>query len=387
MADNNLNVILVNSGLLTFSLGVFSISILMRFHPKFEMDLYRKRSIIDKLEASPFIISSSFCILVCLTASYFLFKKLGIPLFAKNVSFSYIKFARHGGWSGWQLLSIHCILPLTCLLLLGKGKLHRNKKIIQLGLVLTILTILLMILTSRRYIIFDFIIWIMSLFSYIGEEKLRFSWKKLLAFTFFILIIFSGLDIFRTPSYKGGLHSIREIPFLVWKTIEHRVLLSEARGIYTILDLFPSKKNFFWGYTYIDQITSYGPGIAPKFNLGRWLYQERLYYFVGKYIPLDAGYLPPTFFGELYANFGLLSLIGMFVWGMFLQVLFIHFIRNKKKYLHRIVLYSIAFPFLARSCLLGFYEPLNFTVSYVIFFFIIIFAIPNALLKKVKNNQ
>lgn len=371
-----MSLIMVSTGLLSFSIGTFIAAILLNFHPKLEIGRFRNRKINDTIKGTKFNLNAMLAILSAFLIIITMVQAFGIPMLSKNPTEAYVSMARSNASSAITL-SFQIILPLFSMLVLAKGLLYNQRVTRLFAILLAIIsTLLMIIMTSRRYFALDFAMWIIIMYSCFHKLRMKAKWLVILALGF--LIFFSAFELIRLPPAQQHISFGDKMLYLMDR-IEHRIFLTEATGVNILLTLLPAKHDFFWGYTYTEQMKSIIPGQKPEFLLGDWLYEAK---FGKSSIP---GYLPPTALGELYANFGLLALFGMFIWGYILQFVFITFVRSRKKYIHNFVLYAIITGHFARSSLLGLYGGL-INIIYIFLGFIALFILPQMFLTMIDKS-
>ncbi|HDK27937.1 MAG TPA: hypothetical protein ENG48_12730 [Candidatus Atribacteria bacterium] len=190
-----------------------------------------------------------------------------------------------------------------------------------------------------------------------------------------ILTLFISIGVHRYIK-TGESSNIIELAF---KVIERRIIQIEASTALFIIEKFPNRFPYFYGYTIWDKLKALLPGIRADFSFGHWLFAE--FFAVRGYRGERIGFLPPTFIGEFYANFGLLSIVFLLIWGGLLQLFYIMFIRkcNTADY---VILSSIAIAFLGRSALLSFYIPIYVSL-FSLFCYLVLFRLPAKIIRNI----
>jgi hypothetical protein len=251
------------------------------------------------------------------------------------------------------MLGITLLLPLITLLTLVYGYAQQESLIWLAGIIALSATLAFMILTSRRYPILDFGIWTICLVSYLRFRNYSEMTRILLLSALVVIPFFLGMSFIRNPRF-GDFQSML---IASWRHFRNRIFLTQATGVNYIFTAFPNTYDYFGAGFLVDRLVSILPGgHSPSF--GGELFDAVL---AG-----DGGFLPPTLVGKLYFSFGGLGLVGLFVWGILLQTMFIAFVRIQKTPL-TVVLFAVFSGLLGRSLIQGFLSPLN-RIKYVFIF-------------------
>lgn len=264
----------------------------------------------------------------------------GSPLLS-NVSFR--------AWAAahsWPMIGITLFLPFIALLTLTYGYTQQDSLIWRAGILTLGTTLAFMILTSRRFPVMDFGIWTICLISYLRFRNYSEMTRLLLVSFLLAISFFLGISFVRNPR-PGGLEGILIVS---GRHLRNRIFLTQATGVNYIFTTFPHTHDYFGGEFLLDRLVSVLPGYGHAQTFGGELFDTVL---AG-----DGGFLPPTLIGKLYLSFGGLGLIGLFIWGVLLQTVFVAFVRIQKTPLTS-VLFAVFSGLLGRSLIQGFLSPVN----------------------------
>lgn len=322
-----------------FAAGVLLTSTVANFDAFAETQSYAYSPVVAKLNGNFYRALIPFLALLTVWIGW-AFTKFGSPLFG---GVAYVKWVSQ---LSWEMVGITVLLPFLTLLFLTVGYAKQDTRYWRLGVIALILTSGFMILTSRRYPMFDFAIWATCLYLYIRFRNFNQIGKILgyglaLGVTFFV-----GIELIRNP---GPGPSEGAIAAGV-RYLRNRIILSEATGVNYILEHYPQETGFLHGQFMADQLISLYPGLDRKIRVGNEIFDS---VFTG-----EGGYLPPTMIGELYIDFGLAGFVGLFVWGVILQTVFMFFIRIPKTVIN-VVLFAVITGLLGRSLITGILTPIN----------------------------
>lgn len=255
------------------------------------------------------------------------------------------------------MLGVRLFLPLTTILILVYGYAQQESLIWRVGIVALGATFIFMILTSRRYPVLDFGIWIFCLASYVRYRNYSQITRILSVIVLVTIPFFLVISFIRAP--VDG--SFETVVIGVWRRLRNRIFLSQATSVNYIFTIFPHNRSYFGVEFLMRRVISILPGgSAPSF--GEELYNS---VFAG-----SGGFVPPTLVGKLYFSLGRLGLVGLFIWGVLLQTIFIGFVRIQKTPL-AVVLFALTSGLLGRSLIQGFLSPVN-SIKYV---FVLLFPL------------
>jgi len=296
---------------------------------------------------------------VVITTSILLFYIFGVPLFADIPDLAYVSFARN---IGPLIMIFSLIIPMIVIFQMVNDYLAFNK-IKPYFIVVSMIAIIMLSLTSRRYFQLDMMIWLIFAYKLCGGRIKLFTTIKLfcLAIALFVLIYIP----------REGIMDV----YRIIDMLERRVLLIELRGITTIYEYF-LPNNLLGADYFLKQLTALIPFISKDFNLGHELYWLTTHNSTG-------GYLPPTLYGEMLVCFGKMgAFIGMAAWGGILQAFYslTKIALNKKKNVFTITFLSISYGYLGRSAILGFYNSIYQIL--LVFMLIVIFYYVQIIIKR-----
>ncbi|HXM57658.1 MAG TPA: hypothetical protein VOB72_19830, partial [Candidatus Dormibacteraeota bacterium] len=106
-----------------------------------------------------------------------------------------------------------------------------------------------------------------------------------------------------------------------------RLFVVQAQVLYSIFDLVPARVGFLGGGAFWMDVRNLRPGPKSTLDFGGWLYTM----IVSGGTKLDAGVgsAPTAFFGQLYADFGVIAaLAGMLVVGCLAQLVYVRYLRH-----------------------------------------------------------
>jgi len=265
---------------------------------------------------------------------------------------STISFQAWAAAHSWPMIGITLFLPFITLLALVYGYAQQESLIWRAGIVALGATLAFMILTSRRFPVLDFGIWAICLISYLQFRKYSEMTRMLLMSALVVIPFFLGISLIRNPR-PGAFESMLVAS---GTHLRNRIFLSQATGVNYIFTTFPNTYSYFGVEFLLNRFLSVFPGYRTSQSFGGELFDT---VFAG-----DGGFLPPTIIGKLYFSFGGLGLVGLFIWGVLLQTVFIAFVRIQKTPL-AVVFFAVSSGLLGRSLIQGFLSPIN-RIKYVV---------------------
>jgi len=376
--DINASPMLVSFAFFMFALGTLVANIALRHKPKVDMKKFVKKRVVDPYAGIPLGLSIAGILLISFPLVFHMLVKYGLPLLSKTPSMSYVELAKS---SASMMPALTIFLPMVSIFLMSKedkGTVWEKR----LAFFLIILIVACMLMLSTRYMLFDFFLWFFFIFNYRKNTMKPLSMVKIMLLSFVFLLFFLGMFIARNkiPLHEAFNEDNRD--FIV-KTNVNRVFMQYSCGLNYILDTFPTTFEYFKGRSYAEELRANVPGIKSRFIFGRWLFNNTRRGFVTEKQLI--GYLPPSFLGEAFANFGYFSLGVMFLWGVVLQASFVFFIRKKVRSLGSIMLFGFLSGIMARSCIVGFTYTVS-TTGFITVVFIIFFEIPRLILPAPKKE-
>lgn len=316
---------------------------------------YLARSIDDTLEGIPrWILTNGYLILgTFLTAMLFVNYGVIWTNVAPGESYANITSATNSfSIKSLYLLGLTMFLPIGSLARFAMALKSRRRSDYVFAAGTAGLVLLGSTLAGVRHIALDYLIWAIILFLLLGFRSLP-RFRILLISGFVSLILMFAVIIMRNPDLqKGNPVLMVENSFI---HVFGRISISQAEAFNFQLDYIPRVLPYFDGMTYFDRLQGAIPGISPQFDLATWLSRNSR---TGvDFSNRGAPYLPPTFAGEAYSNFGLTGmLIGSLVWGAFLHWVWKVVLALPRR-LDYAILASIAIANLGRSAILSAYSP------------------------------
>lgn len=222
-----------------------------------------------------------------------------------------------GSGRGILIVALTVIMPYASLnaLALSAGTLKGRSQTLVLNTAVWLIGILPSIIAGYRAPALGFLLMAGLLRVY---RKGRVSALEIIFIVMVVVLVFLGLSYVNIILLQG--HHEQELVD-VWR---HRFFLENARNISYIIDLIPSRYEYFYGGTVLMDLKSAMPG--PGIGFGGWLMGS-----VGGRTFYGTGQLTPTIIGEFYANGGVgLVLMGMTVYGLFLQSAYIRYLRSSR---------------------------------------------------------
>lgn len=133
---------------------------------------------------------------------------------------------------------------------------------------------------------------VFALYIYQSVNKVEFSLKKIAIYGFVIFCLMVLFGSLRT-NYDADLLSLFKARF-AWRPFVN------IQNFQFVIDYFPSKHDYLYGYTYIVDLLMLTPGSHP--NSGTYLKD-----LMG--LQFDGGSITPSYLGMSYVNFGVMGLI------------------------------------------------------------------------------
>jgi len=339
--------LLLGIAIFVFALGAYTTKTILDFDSFEETYTYANRSVKSDIGTNVylFVVIASMVLAFWVTLVY---AQNGSPLLSD------ISYRSWAASMSWGMVAITLLLPFSSLLLLSYGYAKQNTLFWRCGIIALGLSLLFMLLTSRRYPVLDFGIWAVCLYTYLRFKEYVDMARILVYGAALAVPFFVGVQLVRHP--EPG--AIENVLIAAGRYMRNRILLSEATGVNYIFATFPQEHDFFGGALFVDQAISILPGFGHDVSFGSTLFDA---VFAG-----EGGYMPPTFIGEMYADFGLIGYVGLFTWGGILQTIFVVFVRIRKTPL-TVVLFAITSGLLGRSLIQGFLSPTN-QIKYIVLF-------------------
>jgi oligosaccharide repeat unit polymerase len=331
-------------GVFCFSLGAFLTTALTGFRPKDELRAFRSKKWIDNLKGTPFYISIFILVSLSFSLAIIFFIKRGIPILAYSDVLGSAHFFGEMGkaridaqWgAGYFMQGIVYMLPFSAMFIFAKGFAEKSRFWTLLSVFIASVTILMMIsLTSRGH----FAIFLILIFLLQQLLSKKVNWNKGALYLLLFVVLFLGVSIFKMGYFLTITNAGQFLSDAV-EIFAYRLGIG-TRQFHAILNIFPEPNPFLLGNGYLWDIASFLPG--PDIGFNAWIF-SLIYPF-----SLLGSTVNPLSVGELYANFGWVGIIiGSFLLGAFLQVLYIKFIRSEGKLSH-LVLFIILSTYLAKS--------------------------------------
>jgi len=223
-----------------------------------------------------------------------------------------------------------------------------NRFLKLLTILIYSIAVILNFSTGTRMNIFTILFGPIILYLYETKNIKSFLKVKRLIFIGFIFAVLFGLIAVLSSIRDTGLKSEFNINFLNIVTYG----LNQVPDFNSAIAMFPKEKNFLYGSTYLAVLVNPIPReFFPNKPVG-------IGSIVGEVDPISrAGTsISITFFGEAYANFGIIGVIIMpFIWGFISKVLFNWFRKNYNSDIVKIIYFYIL-PFYTIEVRGGFLE-------------------------------
>lgn len=300
------------------ALGIILANKIKKFSPLFELRKIRKRKINFFLKSNiPFFFALSILLILNIFLIFILFFRSGIPFFAESSEEAKVEI----GLVRENLLMIRALrifLPFL-ILVLFLYMLKTKKLLIKLGFLffLILIGIIHLFYGYKGYFLAFVVTPLLMLYSF--EKKIKLKNIILLV----LLVLF-----FLFPILSKALNT--SDPITLFKYVFIRSTIGQAEGMDLIVNHLIPKEGLFYGTTFKMDIESflYKIGIIKNevLNFNAFLVK----YKTGSN-PQGRIQMSSTLFGDFYANFGLfIALFGTFLFGFFLQILYIKSVRSSK---------------------------------------------------------
>lgn len=299
------------------ALGVLGANKIKRFSPSFELRKIREIEIssLFKLGLSFSLALSSLIFLNILAVSY-LFLKSGIPFFAKIPEVAKVEIAFGSNWL--LVRSLRIFLPVL-LLVLFLYTFKTKRLLAKLGFIFLfcLVGVIYLFYGYKGYFLVYIITPFVALYPLLKKVKPREV----------ILLVFLALLII-IPLYINMLKTTN--PIEIFNAINNRLTVAQAEGVSYIVNNLVPTEGLFYGRTFKMDISGllHKVGILKKrsLNFNAFLVEHK----TGSN-PQGRVQMASTLFGEFYANFGVWGgILGVFLAGFLLQLLYIKAIRSSK---------------------------------------------------------
>jgi hypothetical protein len=335
--------------LLSFALGVHAVSSYRRFRPFREIADFWMKPILDNWAGEIHRIAWIVVSIAGVITTVLLFGEG-----REAEAATYIDFV-----GSPNIIGLSILLPLAVILGLIRPSVRSWTVLLSLVIVVGD------VMTGGRYLLFDFTVTILIMIQVLHKAHLVLRMRVILPGLIFLIAFFIAQAVRRDPSFSSSANG-HEFLQRAWEVSFQRVVLIQAHAFRYIESSFPEVYDFFGGFTYIDQLKGLLPLVNASFRLPQWLSSE-----MGIVVDGRPAYLPPTFAGEAFANFGLEGMVILsFGWGMLLQLLFIWFLRSSKK-LDVVVAFVFLAGYMGRSAILGVSVPVRIAFQVLVFFLIV----------------
>lgn len=315
------------------ALGVFLANRVKKFSPKKELLEMRKRKISSLFRvSSPFSFALFSLILLNVLLVGYLFLKSGIPLFATSAEIAKVDIVFDGG--NWMLVRcLRIFLPIL-LLILFLYVLAVKKWLAKIGfiLLLFLMVVIYLFYGYKGYFLSYIVIPILFLWAIV--RKIRF--KEIILLT--VLALFVAVPLVGKMLNTVNIAEISSFAF-------HRYTTLSAEGVDYIVNDLVKDRGVFKGETFVMDMKGLlhkaGVSQGEVLNFNAFLVKDK----TGSN-PQGRVQIASTLFGEFYANFGLIgSLLGVFIAGFFLQLLYLKSVRSSKDilFLPLFIFFQIAF--------------------------------------------
>ena len=308
-------------GSMCIGLGAILVNCLMRFSPLIELRVFRQKRAVSifKNQEKIYFISLLFVTVLSLFMSAMFFVRGGIPIFSDNPDMARI--VNRAGL-GVYVRFLQIILPFIILIWLSLISVYKGKKSLKIVLVVLIAFFLvLLIFWGYKGTFLSFFVMI-AIFA-----SMWYKWKPKVVLWIGIIILLGLVSAVFMSMATLHMNTSKAVPFIV-----NRMTIVEAEGFDKIVYFLVPREGLLGGRSFVEGFK----GILVSFRL---LPREK-----GVFYSLPAQLVRKvqgsnlfgfaytiTVMGDLYANFGLLgSVLGMLIFGMLLQGLYILSIRGPK---------------------------------------------------------
>jgi len=309
----------INLGMLLFALGVYMCTIIVRFNPRREFERFARKIPVDSLRGLRFDLVFSGLLLVSVAMGVFQILRVGelpwLALFTQRGDVMGNLAARQTftGARGTEYLKqfYETILPFLTLIAVAKYYCHKTHKWRFLAIFLVCISLLTLVSSGQKAPAAIFLIQLLLLWQfYFARFNLKAS----------IIVVTLGTSVVAAMTVLRWGISVSEAFYSIYNRV---VVVPIQWNLFPIFDLFPRTYAFGYGRFLWGDVVSLRPG--PDVSFPTWLYQVL-------FPSADTvGTANSIFTGQLYADFGLVGVLaGMFVAGLLMQALQIHFFRANK---------------------------------------------------------
>jgi hypothetical protein len=247
------------------------------------------------------------------------------------------------------------LFPIAALFRNAAALCSRERQDVRVALLSSGAAIGVSVLAADRNVALDFMFFTLILALLLGRADVLRP-RRLLPPVALGAVIFVLVPLLRDPLLRHSAAAGGRVIGKLFFTVADRVLVSEAEALTFQVNHVGKDYPYFGGATYADQLLTVIHMGKPS-PLPHWL---PLHSRVGGYSkPGDVPFLPPTFIGEAYANFGLLGMLLLsFIMGCTLQWYWRRLMRAPRR-IDRLIFASIVIEYLARSSILGMFAFLH----------------------------
>lgn len=238
-------------------------------------------------------------------------------------------------------------------------RINKNKNIKILSSIFIFLFIFLLIARGQRWPLLHFLIALMIYFS-INMEFIKL--KKAIIYTLLVGLLIGVLLTTLLMRTVISIETFSQFWGYGFVKLTERFFIGNTLIPFTSYDVFPARKPYLLGDSFVQNLASLLPGARPSFPV-------TFYQMVsGDSIGYTA---PPDLYTEFYINFGWAGIIvGCFVWGCILAIsskLFLHLFKN----IFSLSFYCIFVLYISMSSVNGLHMINSAFIVFFIFYSII----------------
>jgi hypothetical protein len=247
------------------------------------------------------------------------------------------------------------LFPIAALFRNAAALCSRQPQDVRVGLLTSGAAVGVSVLAASRNIALDFMFFTLILALLFGRADVLRP-RRLLPPIALGAVILALVPLLRDPLLRHSAAAGGRVVGKLFFAVADRVFVSEAEALTFQVNHVGKDYPYFGGATYADQLLTVIHMGEPS-PLPHWL---PVHSRVGGYGESgDVPFLPPTFIGEAYANFGLAGMLFLsFLMGCTLQWYWRRLMRAPRR-VDRLIFASIVIEYLARSSILGMFAFLH----------------------------
>jgi oligosaccharide repeat unit polymerase len=210
------------------------------------------------------------------------------------------------------------VMPLLSIIALALGSRLRSRRWLVVGLALFAVSLLMAAVTLTKNPVENLVV--LLFVAWLWFQRRRLGPWQVSGMVAVALGAFFALVVATNRSVSLGA--------IVLATLR-RLFLVQAQVLYSIYDLIPAKVSHLAGGALWMDVRNLRPGPKSTLDFGGWLYTQ----IVSSNLKLDSGVgsAPTVFYGQLYADFGVIAaLVGMAVVGCLAQLAYVWYLRHPR---------------------------------------------------------